>query len=249
MNPWDTYFARINTMDSSNRDEIFLREKSRLRNRYRENLSLKTVKINGTDRSLSILSSDSFDNKLVHTLPGESLSQGDMLLWDNEYWIVTQVDPEKDLYYRGTIRRCNYLLKWISDSGNIIEQWCVVDQNGESFSSGEKRGSGFDITVGDAKTLLIISCNEHTIKFDRKTRFLIDSYESGDVLAYRVVSPFRLFGGSNRSGVICLSISECNVEQTDNVELHIADYYKFFEKNSTLNKTDTDGDSTKKAWF
>lgn len=249
MNPWDTYFSRINTTGKSRRDELIIREQHRLTEKYKNSISLKNVKIDNIDRRIVIVSSDSFDKKTIHTLPGEEFHQGEMVSWNSEYWIITQVDTEAELYYRGVMLRCNYLLKWISDTGDVVEQWCVVDQANDSFSNGEKNGSGFDINIGDANALLIISSNDNTTKFDRTTRFLIDSYDSKDVLAYRVVNPFRLFGGTNKSGVIYLSLSECNIEATDNVDLHIANYYKFFGEDTSPDRNEDEITDNKKVWF
>lgn len=249
MNPWDTYFSRINTLGATKRDELVKKERYRLENMGLHSLSLKSVRVDGLDMNIMVTSSNSYDEKKIHTLPGETISQGGIVLWNNENWIITQVDPDNDLYYRGTMRRCNYLLRWVSDTLDIIEQWCVIDQESDSFSNGEKPGSGIDVTTGDAKTLLIISSNENTIKFNRTTRFLVDSYDSQDVLAYRVVKPFRLFGGTNKSGIISFSLSECNLEDTDNIDLHIANYYKYFPDKSICVNSGDGIRNQKKVWF
>lgn len=42
--------------------------------------------------------------------------------------------------------------------------------------------------------------------------------------------PFKLGGSFDENGVISVVMTECNTEQDDNLELHIANYYRYFPK-------------------
>ena len=60
----------------------------------------------------------------------------------------------------------------------------------------------------------------------------IDDYDTHDILAYRLTKPFKLGGSFNGSGVLNYVLTECNTEDTDNFELHIANTSR--EKGKTV---------------
>ena len=61
-------------------------------------------------------------------------------------------------------------------------------------------------------------------------RFLIDDYDSPNVLAYRLTKPFKLGGTFMGSGVLSFVLQECNTEDSDDLERHIANYYDYFPR-------------------
>lgn len=85
---------------------------------------------------------------------------------------------------------------------------------------------------GDSRISITIARDEYTVKLDRESRFLVDDYESGVVLAYRLTKPFKLSGVFNNKGIYRFVLSECTTEDTDNIELHIPDYYKYFPRDT-----------------
>ena len=72
--------------------------------------------------------------------------------------------------------------------------------------------------------------DKETVKLGRENRFIIDDYEAPDPLAYRLTKPFKLGATFNDMGVVRFVLSECNTEDDDNIDLHIADYYKYFPR-------------------
>lgn len=86
---------------------------------------------------------------------------------------------------------------------------------------------------GDARIQLIISKDEYTLRFGRNSRFIIDDYDSPEPLAYRMTKPYKLGGSFDKDGVLRFVLTECNTEDDDNLELHIADYYTYFPKEET----------------
>ena len=83
---------------------------------------------------------------------------------------------------------------------------------------------------GDARIQLIITKDEYTLRFGRNSRFIIDDYDSPEPLAYRMTKPYKLGGSFDKDGVLRLVLTECNTEDDDNLELHIADYYTYFPR-------------------
>ena len=59
---------------------------------------------------------------------------------------------------------------------------------------------------------------------------MIDDYDSPNVLAYRLTKPFKLGGSYVGNGVLYFVLQECNTEDSDNFDLHIANYYNYFPR-------------------
>lgn len=94
--------------------------------------------------------------------------------------------------------------------------------------TGEYGDRNFVVNRGDSRISMILPLDEDTLKLNRTNRFLIDDYGSANILAYRLTKPFKLGGSYSENGVLSFVLTECNTEATDNLELHIANYYEHF---------------------
>lgn len=229
MSLWDTYRSRINAQGGSLRNAALQRESRFLNAKMSSSLSYHQVVINGEQRSLSVINSDNLNQKTLCTLPGEDLPHGGLVEWMKNRWLITEVDANNELYTKGIMRQCNYLLRWIADDGNIIERWCIVE-DGTKYLTGEYGDNDFIITRGDSRISVTLPRDKYTLRLNRDDRFLIDDYDSPNVLAYRLTKPFKLGGSFNENGVLYFVMQECNTEDTDNFELHIANYYDHFPR-------------------
>lgn len=81
---------------------------------------------------------------------------------------------------------------------------------------------------GDSRLSITVQKNTATLRFNRESRFIIDDYDSPSPLAYRMTKPYKLGGSFGERGVLRFVLTECNTEDDDNLELHIADYYTYF---------------------
>lgn len=229
MSLWDTYRSRINAQGGSRRNAALQRESRLLNAKMSSSLSYHQVVINGEQRSLSVINSDNLNQKTLCTLPGEDLPHGGLVEWMKNRWLITEVDVNNELYTKGIMRQCNYLLRWIADDGNIIERWCIVE-DGTKYLTGEYGDNDFIITRGDSRISVTLSRDKYTLRLNRDDRFLIDDYDSPNVLAYRLTKPFKLGESFGENGVLYFVMQECNTEDTDNFELHIANYYDHFPR-------------------
>jgi hypothetical protein len=139
------------------------------------------------------------------------------------------------------MQQCNYLLKFIvindDKEPEIIERWCYVS-DGTKYLTGETPNAYTDnsISLGDSRISMVIAKDQHTTMFTRENRFIIDDPDfigSKHALAYRLTKPFKLGGVFNGRGVMGFVLSEVNTEDDDNLELLVADYYKYFPKDDT----------------
>jgi len=229
MSVWSTYEARLgaskNTVGDPKRSSALDHAQGRISRKITASLSYETVKVNGEDMQVSISDvTGDFTTKKIFSLPGGALPHGELIEWENSRWLVTEVDAHHALYAEGVMRRCNYYLRWIDTSGNIISRWCVVE-DGTKYLIGEKAGDM--MAIGDARIAVTIGKDKDTNKLGRGRRFLIDDMDSDEVLAYQITKPNKLFNVYNGKGVFRFILNEVNLTDDDNVEARIADYYSW----------------------
>lgn len=235
MSLWDTYRSRINAHGGNRRSAVLQRESRILNEKMLASPSFHQVIVNGEQRSMSVINSDNLNLKTLCTLPGEGLPHGGLVEWMRNHWLITEVDANNELYTKGVMKQCNYLLRWIADDGNIIERWSIVE-DGTKYLTGEYGDSDYIIVRGDSRITVTLPKDKYTIRLNRDSRFLIDDYGSPNVLAYRLTKPFKLGGSYGEGGILSFVMQECNTEDTDNFELHIANYYDHFPRKGELDK-------------
>ena len=229
MSVWDSYRSRINVHGGNKRGAALQKEFRFLMEKIPGSLSYHNAVIDGEQRELAIIDSDNLDTKTLCSMPGEDLPHGGLVEWMDNRWLIIERDANNEVYTKAKMRQCNYLLRWIADDGSIVERWCIVE-DGTKYLTGEYSDNDFIITRGDSRIALIIAKDRYTIRLNRDDRFLIDDYASPNVLAYRLTKPFKLGGSYDNRGILSFVLQECNTEDTDNFELHIANYYDHFPR-------------------
>lgn len=231
MSAWTTYKARLSVSDGNDndpkRDAVSSHLRDITRRKITASLSYKHTKISGVDRQVAIMDSSEFNIKKIFALPGETIPHGEIVEWENAFWLITEVDAHSEFCVQGKMQRCNYLLKWINTDGDIVSRWCIVE-DGTKYLIGEKNSDIIDI--GDARIAVTIGKDSQTNKLSRGRRFLIDDMDTDNVLAYQITKPNKLFNIYNGVGVFRFILNEVNRTDNDNVELRIADYYSWAPK-------------------
>lgn len=254
MSLWDTYNSRLNARGGDRRTATLQREQRYLAAKMPNSLSYHPLTIDGVPRNMSVINSDNLDIKTLCTMPGERLPHGGVVEWMNQHWLITELDANCEVYMRGTMRQCHYQLRWVADDDSIQERWCIVE-DGTKYLTGEYGDNEYIITRGDSRISLTIPKDKYTLRFNRDNRFLIDDYASPNVLAYRLTKPFKLGGSYGEHGVLNLVLQECNTEDSDNLELHIANYYDHFPREDKTaepvgpTKEEKEEQSGKKVWL
>lgn len=255
MSAWDMYNSRIDVRGGSKRKSMFRNEVRNIMHNLPDNLSYHTADIDDTEQIVAIINSDNLNEKYIYSLPGETLTNGGLVHWMNNYWLIVEKDANNTIYTRGKLLQCNHVLRWIDDEKTIHEQWCVIE-DGTKYLTGEYEDRNFVVTRGDSRIAMTIARNEKTVKFNRKMRFLIDDEDSPHKLAYQLTKPLKLGGVFNGDGVFKFVLQEVTATEDDNHELGIADYYKFFPKgfdDDTEESPDDTGEddpsSKRKVWL
>lgn len=252
MGVWNSYESRRNSQGIDKRTATLKRETHALRHKLSENLSYQILTIDDIEQEVSVINSDSLNEKTIISLPGENLKLGGLVYWMNNYWLITDKDANNTIYSRGTMLQCNYLLKWVSEDEELHEQWCVVE-DGTKYLTGESENRDFVITRGDSRLAVTIAKNKYTLKLNRESRFLIDDPGNEHMLAYMLTKPLKVGKMYNNEGVYKFVVQEVTSTADDNHELGIADYYKYFPKindnSETNNSNDTPNISEKRSWL
>lgn len=95
----------------------------------------------------------------------------------------------------------------------------------------------FMATRGDTRLSMTLSRTPETLKFNRQSRFIIDDPASQEQLAYALSKPLRMGMTYNDNGVFKFVMQEVVTTDDDNLELRIADYYKHFPRDYTVDAT------------
>ncbi len=229
MGAWDNYEARMNARGTTRREAALKREKRHITQKLPNSLAYRLATINDVQQELCVINSDSLDIKTILSMPGEDLTHGGTVFWEDNYWLVIQRDANNEIYTKGIMRQCNYKLKWIDKDKNIIERWCIVE-DGTKYLTGEYGDNHFVLTRGDMRISVILPRDRDTVQLGRNNRFLIDDYESPTVAAYELSKPFKLGSVYGGNGVLAFVMQECNAQDSDNLDLHIANYYNYFPR-------------------
>lgn len=256
MSVWDTYQNRIDASGSTKREVFFNRIARSLSVKSKDSLSHKSVLIDGMPKNVTIINSDNLNEKIMLSLPGEDIRCGSLVEWANNYWLVNEKDANNELYTKVKLLQCNHLLKWVDNHNIIREQWCVI-KDGTKYLTGEFEDKNFVVTRGDSRISMTIAKNEHTVKFGRTHRFLIDDPDSDNSLAYLLTKPLKVGNHYSGDGIYIFVLQEVVSTEYDNMDLGIADYYRHFPRETTVDlsvetQIDPDNSSTgagKKVWL
>lgn len=229
MNPWSTYCSRIESKGDTKREARLRREIRSLAGKLPSSLAYHEMLIDNVKRGVAVINSDNLNIKTLCSMPGEDLPHGGTVEWMGNHWLIMCRDANNEVYTKATMQQCNYLIRWVSKDMEVIERWCIVE-DGTKYLTGEYGDNEYILVRGDSRLTLTLPRDSETIRLNRDNRFLIDDYDSPNVLAYRLTKPFKLGGTFTGNGILSFVLQECNTEDGDDLERHIANYYDYFPK-------------------
>lgn len=233
MGLWDIYEDRANAHGRTKREVELRNEQRMLFNKTKNTLSYFEAIVDGEVRNVSIIDSDNLNEKKMLSLPGEDFDCGTLVEWADNYWLITEKDAHNEVYTRVKLLQCNYLLKWVDEFDEIHEQWCVIE-DGTKYLTGELEDRNFVTTRGDSRIAMSIGKNEHTSKFGRNHRFIVDDMDSQIKQAFLLTKPLKVGHTYGGKGYYSFVLQEVVTTENDNLELNIADYYKHFPNPNTV---------------
>ena len=217
------YEARMKLFGSSQRERNVNKLKQSILAKLPDNPSFKSVKINGEERFLCINTGTQPYYKEFETLPDEDINIGDYVDFANSKWIVATCDSDNEIYKDGKLYQCNYLLKWQSDKGEIIERWAYI-------ASASKYNDGTNdnryISVGSDQLSIMIPVDEESIKLkkDMSKKFFIDS-NTQNPTTYILTGTGNVEDNFNGYGVTSWIVKECAYTPSkDDLKYGVCDY-------------------------
>lgn len=148
--------------------------------------------------------------------------------FDNNYWLTVQSEIIAGVARTVTARRCNSVLRWLDEYGNIYEEPCNMEYD---INRPTDHSMGNNPVLAEGFIRLFVQLNSKTDMIKPGMRFLFGT--PANRRCYKVYGDGILnflnqeTYDDGSSYVLCfiMGVSEVN-EETDNVALGIADYWK-----------------------
>ena len=229
MEVWSEYRERLSTYGSTLREASLKRERDYINRKIMNSLSYQTCTVNEEEKQVAIVNTDNLDVKFIYALPGDTIASGSVVVWNDEHWLVIEKDDATEVYTKAKMQECNHLLRWVTSDGVIHQCWSIVS-DGTRYLTGEFGDRDFIVTRGDERLQIVVPRNEETVALGRNQRFLIDDEDVVVKRAFKLTKPLKIGKLFSKEGVFSFVMQEVNNTETDNHELGIADYYKYYDR-------------------
>ena len=154
---WSMYEHKHNSRGGSRRNQEAAKLRRSLLTRTDDTLSYHDVEIDSVPQNVAIINTDNLDTKKIFSMPGEHIPHGGLVDWMDNKWIITEMDANNEIYDRGIMRQCNYLLRWVDEeSMQVFERWCLIE-DGTKYLTGEYGDNDFILKRGDSRIAMTIT--------------------------------------------------------------------------------------------
>ena len=216
---WDLYTKRLNINGSTKRERDLNKLQNDIISKSVDSLSYKTVFINNIERHLMIDKNTKLSTKSIKTLPNEKIDLGNLVVWNDINWLVTEIDLDDEVYTKGTISLCNWLFKWQDSSGNILTRNSVV-LNASQYNSGIDENK--TLTLGSNQFMVYLPLDEDTLELTYDKRVFIDNNYQ---IPYKITRPDNVSTSYNGDGLIVLIMSQDVLSDGDRPDLGLCNYF------------------------
>ena len=125
----------------------------------------------------------SLTDKYLMVRPGKTFKLGALVSVYESYYLVTEINPNRQVRTRGRLQQCNDELHWQDkDSLELHSKWCIMQK--PYFSNLEDLRT---VEVSSREFKILITDDELTSKFDVGHRFMLEII-NGKPKTYRVTS-------------------------------------------------------------
>lgn len=219
------YEERLLVTGNSQRERVKYNFIKKINTQGKNNLSLINVLIDGVEQSIFINSGTKPYYKKIESLPSENFHAGQIVKWNNTFWLIENADFDNELYVDGNMTQCNVNLKWQNGNGEIIERQCVK-VNASAYNSGTEGDKV--IELGYDQALIKIPFDSDTKMLKRGKRFFIDNDKDSPTV-YRLTRPDTTSNVYNQYGFISLILTEDQFNpEEDDIEHWVCNYIPAF---------------------
>lgn len=169
------YFMKIQNAygTNSHREKELAIINLQMSKHFEDTYDTEDVLINGLPSKLMIIKDTDGNTfkKKIKSCHENKFNLGDSILWNNQHWLVTLLDPDEKTWNRGYMYLCTVPLRWQNSDGKIIERW-AYSEDFTKYSSGITGNN--TLKVGDNQYGLTLPIDSETKKLKRDKRFAID---------------------------------------------------------------------------
>lgn len=118
-----------------------------------------------------------YDDKIISIGFENNFQCGDIFEWcnTNSHWIIYLQDIDELAYFRGDIRRCNNIITWKDDDGELHSTYVAIRGPVETKINSIQKG-GISVDTPNYTLSILMPNNEYTMKkFQRYAKFYIQN--------------------------------------------------------------------------
>lgn len=221
MSDWNTYRERLTKQGATERDRLIDRIQSSLQVGMSVNPSVHTVQVGNRKMLMGINSTQVGVVKQFFVMPDQKVDIGDYVLYNHRYWLVTEREHDDEVYIRGRITECNFLMKWQNEKGDIIQRWCIFETISK-YNNGVY--SGRFISNIESTISATMGADQESVMLKRDKRIMADVIDV-DPYVYKITQRDVLTSRFDNHGIVTIGLTQDVFnDATDNVALRIADY-------------------------
>lgn len=232
---WNTYFNYLCADGKNEKDRMIKNAKYDLINNIKSTLSCKNICIDGIEYNALIMSmntnSGTTNEKKIVMMPDVCIHLGEYVCWNNEKWMITDINDDREISYSGKIEKCNNILKFQNQNGDIISYPIVKKEN---MGSDIKSSNYVDVISGTSE--FYVPFNKETSTIELNKRFM--TWNQGAVPEiYKVIkiTPILETIDPITTGYLIFTMErDVFNPNTDNVDLMISDY---FDSNNSIGES------------
>ena len=162
------------------------------------------------------------DDKYVIARNETPIHVGDYVLWRDEHWMIfTKEVKTIPTHQQALVKNANYVIKWIRN-GEVVNDgkgYHAYIQSNTLYTMGVSETTYLDVV--DGKMTMYMQNNKDTAQLIQDERIVIG----------RKVFKIKFMDTVSRDGLISFLMDEDRVhEKYDNIELGVADYYRYYNK-------------------
>ena len=167
-----------------------------------------------------------YDDKVISIGSEYGYEPGTVFKWcqTDTYWLVYLQDLTELAYFRGDIRRCSYIIRWLDENNQEKHTYAALIGPQETrINSIQKGGTSYDIP--NYSLNIMIPKDTDTLKWcKRYAKFLLSDGETTKCWRIEAVDSFSM------KGIIQFTAVEYYLnEQTDDAEAELVDGKKLLE--------------------
>lgn len=148
---------------------------------------------------------------------------GDYVQFEDCEWLCINSYVFHGLYCRGTLQKCNQIIRWQNPITREIIERPVFMSNSTKYGTGEDAG-GKVIVIQTAQHMIQVGCDSETILIDSPIRFMLDKNKVTPSV-YKVTQNDNTTPNYGSKGICNITMLQDALNpETDNIELGICDY-------------------------